>query len=300
MSEYQPPLERRKFIVTTIEQGDTLRIADVAKMFGCSERGVLNDLKYLRSLGLRVGTRRGIIEARKDKTVTLLRKLEFPPQYKESAVSILSYFSRVLEQKYPEMDAGVSILQRGQTVTLKIETKEGEISTIERTLDEYGQVVVGDLAPDEFFNDPLAIVELKNRLEVAKLELRLKEQSHLIHSSYQEKRVESLEDQLKELRCLVGAQLTTVSNLSSTIAALGNSERISPAVANALNTLNDLIQKNYSTKNESDLRQALETIRKEDQGLFKKLFGSVSILGHSVFANLATPWVQSVIHSLPK
>ena len=107
MSEYKPPLERRKFIITSMEIGDTLRISDVAKMFSCSERGVLNDLRYLRSIGLKIGTRRGIIEANKDKTVTLLRKLEFPPQYKEAAVSILSYFSRVLEQKYPAMEAGV-------------------------------------------------------------------------------------------------------------------------------------------------------------------------------------------------
>lgn len=267
MSEYQPPLVRRKFVVTSIEQGDTLRTSDVAKMFGCSERGVLNDLKYLRSLGLRVGTRRGIIDAQKDKSVTLLRKLEFPPQYKESAVSILSYFSRVLEQKFPTMDAGVSILKRGQTVTLKIETKEGEISTIERTLDEYGQVVVGNLAPDQFFSEPLAIVELNNRLEVAKLELRLKEKSHLINSSHQEKRIESLEDQLKELRCLVGAQLTTVSELSSTISIIGNGERISPTVENALNTLTELVQKSYSVKNESDLREALAIIRKEERAI---------------------------------
>jgi len=183
---------------------------------------------------------------------------------------------------------------------LRVETKEGEISTIERTLDEYGQVVVGNLAPDAFFDEPMAILELNNRLEIAKLELRLKEQSYLIHSSHQEKRIESLEDQLKELRSLVGSQLSTVSDLSSTISVLAKSNRISPAVSNALNILTDLMQRNHSDQNESDLRKTIEIIRKEDSELFKKLFGSASIIGHSIFANLATPWVQTVINSLPK
>jgi len=300
MGKFQDRTERRRFIVTSIEQGDSIRVSDLSAMFSCSDGSIQNDLKSLRSLGLKIGTKRGVIEAKKDKSVSFIRKLEFPAQYKESAVSILSYFSRVLEQKYPNMDAGVSILQKGNTVTLKIETNEGEIETIVSTLRSYGQVVTGQLAPADFFNEPSAILELNNRLEIAKLELRLKEQSHLMFASSQEKRIDSLENQLSELRGLIGSQLTTVSSLAAVIKSLSDSNRVSPSVSRALDTVTRLVTQKYSEDNELKLRESLTFIQSEDSGLFKKLFSSASTIGHSVVANLCTPWVISVLNSLPK
>jgi DeoR/GlpR family transcriptional regulator of sugar metabolism len=82
MNRSPGPIERRNFIVTSLEQGDAIRVSDVAKMFRCSERGIQNDLRYLRSLGLKIRTKRGVIEAKKDKSVTLIRQLEFP-NYKD-------------------------------------------------------------------------------------------------------------------------------------------------------------------------------------------------------------------------
>jgi hypothetical protein len=198
------------------------------------------------------------------------------------------------------MEAGVSISQKGQTITLKVETKEGEIATIERTLDDYGQVVIGELAPSVLFNEPMAIMELNNRLEIARLELKLKEQSHLMMSSHQEKRIESLEGQLNELRILIGNQLSMVSSLTSTITTLANSDRVSPAVSRALDTVSQLIKQQHTEKNEASLRESLEVIQNEDGTLFRKLFGSASTIGHSIVANIATPWVVGVINSFPK
>lgn len=300
MNQHTKRIQRRRFIVTSVEQGDSIRVSNMAEMFSCSEASIRNDLKVLRSLGLKLGTKRGVIEAKKDKSITLLRKLEFPAKYKESAVSILSYFSRILEQKYPDMDAGVSILQKGKTVTLKIETKEGEVEIIESTLESYGQVVTGSLSPNDFFSEPSAILELNNRLEIAKLELKLKEQSYLMLSSSQEKRIDSLENQLSELRGLIGYQLTTVTSLTSVIENLADSDRISPSVSRALDSVTQLLAKKQTESNETELRESLSIIKKEDEGLFSNLFGSASMVGHSITANLCTPWVVSVLNSLPK
>jgi DeoR/GlpR family transcriptional regulator of sugar metabolism len=74
MNRSPGPIERRNFIVTSLEQGDAIRVSDVAKMFRCSERGIQNDLRYLRSLGLKIRTKRGVIEAKKDKSVTFTIK----------------------------------------------------------------------------------------------------------------------------------------------------------------------------------------------------------------------------------
>ena len=145
---------------------------------------------------------------------TLIRELEFPPEYKESVVSILSYFSRVVEQKYPNISARVTIGQQGNAISLKVETDEGEIETIERTLNDYGLVVTGKKPATDLFDNPASVLELRNRLEIVTLELRLKEDAHRMLSTCHEDRIKSLESQLSEVRALVGTQLTTVGRLT--------------------------------------------------------------------------------------
>jgi predicted ArsR family transcriptional regulator len=291
---------RRRFIVECLSQGDSVRLSDVADDFRCAESTIRNDLKFLRSIGLEVRTRNGILQAGLKGKATLVRKLEFPPEYKESAVSILSYFSRIVEQKYPDIDAAVSIRQTGNTVTLTVETDEGRIETIEKTLTDYGLVVTGKKPAAEMFNDPAAILELNNRLEVAKLELKLKEQAHLMLASQQEHRIKSLETQLSEVRSLVGAQLATSNRLSSVIETLVNADRLSPALSRAIDTLTTLLSAEHSEENESKVAQALKIIRSEDRGLFDRLSSSISSIGHSVAANMATPWVVALLNSLPR
>lgn len=290
---------RRRYIVERLSKGDSVRIADIANAFGCAESTVRNDLRFLRSIGLEVRTRRGVLQAGASGRATLVRELQFPPEYKESVVSILSYFSRVVEQKYPEIDAGVVIRQSGNTVTLTVETDEGEIETIAKTLDEYGLVVTGKLAPADMFDDPVSVLELGNRLEVAKLELRLKEQAHQMIASTQEGRIVSLESQLTEVRALVGEQLTAVGRLTGVIERLVDTERLTPAVARALDTLTALMSAEHTDANEAKLIDALETISVEDTGLFEKLSSSISSIGHSIATNLSTSWVLAVLKSLP-
>ncbi len=62
---------------------------------------------------------------------------------------------------------GVTIEQKGSTVTLIVETPEGNKESIERTLREYGQVVLGEKAPDELLDSPQAILELRQELRLA-------------------------------------------------------------------------------------------------------------------------------------
>ena len=76
-------------------------------------------------------------------------------------MSILNYFGQVLEEKYPDLDTAVLIKQRGNTVSMTVETPQGEQEKIEKTLDEYGLVVTRQMAPEEFLDDKIAILELR-------------------------------------------------------------------------------------------------------------------------------------------
>jgi len=292
--------QRRRFVVERVSKGDALRVYEVAAQFGCSQRTIYADLVYLRQLGLTVHTKRGIIGAKETRRVNLVREITFPPRYKEAGVAILSYFSRILEQKYPDTDASVSITQQGSKIVLRIESDEGEIETVEKTLGEYGAVVVGRLPPAQFLSNPFDVIELKNRLEIAKMELRLKDEAFSVQQVSSNQRIGSLEIQVTELRTLIGSQLTTVRTLSDTIAMMATAERVSPAVARAIGTISELISSEYTPRSENELRKAAETIRQADRGFFQRMLSSISSIGHSIAGNMATPWVIEILNSLSR
>jgi transcriptional regulator with XRE-family HTH domain len=95
-----------------------------------------------------------------DALTVLERSIIFPPEYKQSGVSILSYFAEVVAKKYPDQDVRVTILQSGPTVTLRVETPQGDIEEIERTLEQYGLVVTGKMPIDTFTDDRELIRDL--------------------------------------------------------------------------------------------------------------------------------------------
>jgi transcriptional regulator with XRE-family HTH domain len=100
------------------------------------------------------------------------RSIEFPPEYWEAGTSILSYFSRVLRVKYPSQKIKVRIEQEDLRLRMIIDTPTGEKEKIEKTLEEYGLVVTGKILPESFLSDPFEAMALKNKLEIADLELR--------------------------------------------------------------------------------------------------------------------------------
>ncbi len=101
------------------------------------------------------------------------RSIEFPPEYQTAGMSVLSYFGQVVKEKYPNLDVGVSIQQKGKTVSMTVETPEGEKEKIEKTLDEYGLVVTGQMAPEDFLENQLAVIKLESELRAAENRLAM-------------------------------------------------------------------------------------------------------------------------------
>lgn len=295
----ETPIERRRFILEHAQEGDSLILTDLATKFGVTKSSIYRDLAFLRDLGIPIGTKGGVVSMGDTATATILREIKFPPKYKQAGVGVLSYFSTVLAQRYPETEAAVTITQSGEVVTLKVESSRGDVEIIERTLSEYGRVVVGDLPVSDFLSDPIEAMQLKNKLEITALELRLKEQSFLQQTGEHIRRIESLEKETSELRALIGLQLTTVHHLGSALGQLAEAERLSPAAARAMESISSLIGAEHNARVETELRQALETLRKEDVGLYERVKRSLSSVGHAVATNVSTQWIMTLINSLP-
>ena len=228
------------------------------------------------------------------------RSIIFPAEYKQSGVSILSYFAEVVARKYPENDARIAILQSGQTVTLRVETSDGLIEEIERTLETYGMVVTGQMPIESLTNDRELIRDLKTRLEVTGLELRLRQEAYLEQGKNYNHRIESLEDQLQKLHILVSTGLSHATSLSAVItnvAALNSSD---PQVTSALYRIENILNAGHTAQSQSALEEAFEVVRQESPSMYGRLLTTFESIPAQVMATLAAPWVQGVISSLSK
>ncbi len=131
------------------------------------------------------------------------RSIEFPPEYWEAGTSILSYFSRILNVKYPNRKIKVRIEQDGLMLRMVIDTQTGEREEIEKTLEEYGLVVTGKIPPESFLSDPFEAMALKNKLEIADLELRQTRKLLDFTRNNSQQRIESLEVQVNKLHSII-------------------------------------------------------------------------------------------------
>lgn len=120
--------------------------------------------------------------------VIINRSIEFPPEYHQAGLGILSYFGTVLREKYPNHNAKVRIEQDGLRVRLVIESENGDREVIEKALQEYELVVRGETPPEKFFENPVKVLELKNELRIA--QVRIETQKDLI--AYQGQEIASL------------------------------------------------------------------------------------------------------------
>jgi transcriptional regulator with XRE-family HTH domain len=153
------------------------------------------------------------------------RSIEFPSEYWEAGTSILSYFSRILRVKYPSQKIKVRIEQEGLRLRMIIDTPTGEKEEIEKTLEEYGLVVTGKIQPESFLSDPFEAMALKNKLEIADLELRQAKKllDFTRHNSQQ--RIESLEVQVNKLHSIIENGLQSGNHVFGVIRKMAEQDK---------------------------------------------------------------------------
>ena len=86
------------------------------------------------------------LEAYKTKRVEqITRSIEFPSEYHQAGLNILSYFGEIVRKRYKEIPIVLRIEQEGLTVRMIITSPDGELKEcIEKTLEQYLMVITGD------------------------------------------------------------------------------------------------------------------------------------------------------------
>ncbi len=163
----------------------------------------------------------------------LERSIEFPAEYRGAGTSILTHFSHILSIKYPDEKIKVRIEQDGLTIRMIIDTPDGEREEIEKTLDEYGLVVTGKMQPEEFMSDPFEAMALKNKLEIANLELRQTKQLFDFVKDNSQQRIESLEVQVEKLHSIIEKGLHSGNNVIGVINKMAEQDKSTYNLPNA-------------------------------------------------------------------
>ena len=229
------------------------------------------------------------------------KSIEFDPEYRQAGISILSFFSEVVTSEYADQDVRVGILQEGNTVTLRVETPDGLIlKEIEKTLEKYGLVVMGNAPVESLSNNRDLIRDLKTKLEVTSLELRLRQENHIEHKKQYETRITSLEEQVKQLHSMIGYNLANYESLVGVIKSLVGNEQLIQKIESSLSVINSIVKSEYSEESERSLDKSIKDIENQSPGLVSRLVSSIETIPASVLANLVSPWVQSFFSSFPK
>ncbi|WP_321313108.1 hypothetical protein [Halarcobacter sp.] len=128
------------------------------------------------------------------------KTIVFSSEHLTAGSSILQYFGKLLQEKYPNENVSVSIKQEGLKVTMLIETPDGKKEEIEEYLNRYGMVVMNQLSVDEFALNPIQALELKQELRDAQNKIEFQQELLVLKDETYKNKILSLEDEVKFLR----------------------------------------------------------------------------------------------------
>jgi hypothetical protein len=216
----------------------------------------------------------------------IVRSIEFAPEHKRAGMSVLSYFSEIVNAKYPDLEVRVTIEQNGNVVSLIVDPPDAEREVIEQSLEDYMLVVRGKENPRILFDDELEILRLNQTLEMAKLELRHTQQILSAKTADHDRvlaRVENLEARAEEhykqmVRAFEGSIANSASFSGNLVQVLFELQNQANRGHNKnLELLVSLAKEAHKTGDTIDLITAIGNIAKKDRGLFEELLKKLAV-----------------------
>jgi len=204
------------------------------------------------------------------------RIIEFKPEYLQSGITILNYFSTVLQQKKPKSNSIVRIEQEGLKVRLLVIPKKGdEIKIIEKTLEEYGLVISGKMKASDFLTDSMQVLELENKLEISKLELRFAHKQIDYERQNHQNRISHIENEVNWLREFIGKTLSDIkqislganNNLRNTV--IQNYPTNDKALLKSLDLIEKFLLIKSNEKDKEEMLKTLESVKKKNPAILK-------------------------------
>lgn len=223
------------------------------------------------------------------------RLIEFPAELRQAGISILSYFSEVLKQKYPDLEMAVRIEQFGTLVRMTINSPSGWREFVERDLATYGDVVNGRAAPENLLHGELDILRLRNKLDLARVELEFEKRVNTLTLANSSSRISSLEYQLNQLHGVIAMSLAPREESIGDMAALLAQYSANEVVLQALRLLNSQLSKPSTLADREDVEVAAKTIRDSDPSVLRRVYDIFSSTGTGAAGTLLASWIEALL-----
>lgn len=197
------------------------------------------------------------------------RTIIFEPEYRQAGISILSYFSEILDSKYPGSDVRVRIEQAGSKVTLHVETPTGEIEKFERELSQYGLAVTRQLPISEYLPDRLGAIRLEQKIQMAEMEARHTRELLASERANHASQITLLRSEIDFVRAMLDKTQYEASQVSVALrsVALGAGS----SIGEAINRLIAALIESESSDKAARLEQELQNIAHESPGIIDRI-----------------------------
>lgn len=222
---------------------------------------------------------------------SIVREIEFPPEYHQAGVSIMNYFATVLRQKYPDIPATIQISQENLIVWMTIETDDGHREIVEQTLEDYGLVVSGEQEPSSLLPDQIDILRLENQLTFAYAQLDNERRILQVTQANYEERFRELISAVTHLRELVSGQQRHADRL------------VDMLELQTFTPLRALLDRGLTEADEAEVKRLLRETGQHNPSLLRRLAEQITAgaaggtIG-SANAELLVPWLQDVIQRM--
>jgi hypothetical protein len=233
------------------------------------------------------------------------KTIEFPPEYRHAGITILSNFSSLVRDKYKDADVRVSIQQKKNKVILVIESDDGVLERIEKTLQTYGMVLSGKAPIEDLTTDPFKIAELNQQIRIAQIQLENQKELLAIeqrHNRQLEDKNQSIESQYKDMISILTDSIKSKDKESGFLRTLIKSATTtqSETAKSSLNTLISILEKNNFKEDKKVVVKNLEQIKDSDPSAFKRISDFAESCTAGVVGNSLYSWIIPIINALPK
>jgi len=228
-------------------------------------------------------------------TKDIAREIYFSPENQQASIGILSYFAVVLQQKMPGSNAAVSIRQESNKVTLKISYPDGREEEISQLLADYGLVVAGKKPPETLLSNPLEVMALNHKLEMAAMELRNTKEMHALEKGLLVNKIGTLDEDIVFLKSQLAIQLQGNERLTQALLNGLNVSSSSAINSDMMELLRSLLE-SISLRDQVTLAQDAKGLAEKDPALFQKFSsfivssGASGVIGNAAYAWLLPLW----------
>ncbi len=236
---------------------------------------------------------------------TIVREIQFPPEFQQAGITILSNFSALIREKYKEQNVKVSIQQDNNTITLIIEGEDGIKEHIVEDMNSFSLVIQGKKDVEDLTSNQIQLIEIKQQFRIAQLQMENQKELLAIekrHSNQLSKKNKSIESQYKEMINILSTSLSKNTEHKQFLQKLlkHSMKTDSILIKKSLDSIFSIIESDNYEENMQQVISNLETINQEDPTVIEKITHFTESCAAGVVGNSLYSWLLVLLQALPK